>query len=82
MASPVDRKCTGSGLTPAASPNRWAPKWPGVPAPKVAMNSPFCWRDQSMNSRVVRAGTFCGLTSSTKSAVTTCDTGTKSFTGS
>jgi len=58
-----------------------APKCPGVPAPKVARNRPFCCLVHSTKSLTLRAGTFCGLTSSTKSEVTTWLTATKSFCG-
>ncbi|MNV58321.1 hypothetical protein D3C71_1506870 [compost metagenome] len=65
-----------------ASPNMKAPKCPGVPAPNVARNRPFCCLVQSTNSFTLRDGTFWGLTSSTKSEVTTWLTGTKSLAGS
>jgi hypothetical protein len=60
----------------------YAPKCPGVPAPKVARNSPFCCCVQATNSFTFFAGTFCGLIRSTKSELTTWLTGMKSFCGS
>jgi len=45
------------------------------------MNRPFCCCVQLTNSFTFFAGTFCGLTSSAKSALTTWLTGAKSLAG-
>ena len=42
MASPVVRKWAGSAFSPASFVRMAAPKWPGVPAPKVPMNTERC----------------------------------------
>jgi len=69
-------------LNPPSSANTSAPKWPGVPAPKVAkLTRSARLRDSATKPFTSRAGLLTGTTS-TKSLRTTSDTGTSSFAGS